>query len=420
MPAIPAFYRAIPFLRLGVITAVLSSVLCAGWSEADAQTRRRGPQNAQAANGPRADYRSKNFLIHTDLPAEEARALLERMETMLSLLTKYWGRPNPRVIECYVVKNLANWPNGTLDPRGLQSIQGGGGVTRSTVITQGNAFIANAIVYAVADRGTPLHEAVHAYCAHAFGTTGPVWYSEGMAELGQYWRANDESVKVHDVVERYLQQSEPKSLNEIINSDETTGDSWQNYAWRWALCHLLATNPNYKPRFRQLGLGMLQKQRGATFEAVYGSMAKEISFEYLFFLEHLENGFRCDLCAWDWKARYRKPRGRGSLLSRIEARGGWQPSRLEVEADKEYEFSTEGTWKLIEDGEELTAAGGSEGAGRLMGVIMQDYELSEPFELGAEGTFKASQDGELLLRCNDAWGKLADNSGRVTVRIKAK
>ena len=42
---------------------------------------------------------------------------------------------------------------------------------------------------------------------------------------------------------------------------QDTGDCWQNYAWRWALCHLLVNNPNYSATFRKVGLKMLDRGR---------------------------------------------------------------------------------------------------------------------------------------------------------------
>jgi hypothetical protein len=48
-----------------------------------------------------------------------------------------------------------------------------------------------------------------------------------------------------------------------------------------------------------------------------------------------------------------------------------------------------------------------------------EYTLSQPFPLGAEGTFKPPASGKLFVRCEDAWGSLADNQGRITVKIKA-
>lgn len=388
-----------------------------GISKSSGSTKARKEQS-KGGSGP-ADYTSKNFLIHTDLPPAEAQDLLKKLEVMLALIAEYWGRPPSGIIECYVVKDLSNWQNVPLDANGLASIEGGAGVTISRTMTRGDAFVAKSVVYAVADRGTPQHEAVHAYCVQAFGRTGPVWYSEGMAEMGQYWRQGDKSVNAHDVVIDYLRKAEPKSLNEIVNGVERTGDSWENYAWRWALCHLLANNPNYASRFRPLGLGILTKS-DMTFESTYGTMAKEISFEYLHFLKHVEKGYRVDLCHWDWKAKFKPNRNGVPVSPKVDAAHGWQPSKLTLVKDDEYEYSCTGTWATDKAGNLVDAGGGTGGAGKLVGVIMRDYELGQPFDLGAYGSFTAAADGDLYLRCQDQWNEIADNKGKLSVRLKVK
>lgn len=370
-----------------------------------------------------SDYSSRHFLVHTDLSAEEAQELLKRLETMLGLISKYWGRPAAGVIEMYVVKDLNRWPAGAISGPGLASIEGQAGVTVGRTITQGNSFVSKATVYAIADRGTPQHEAVHAYCIHAFGRTGPIWYAEGMAEMGQYWQADDPSVNAHPIVIEYLRRSAPKSLNEIVNAEEFSGDSWQNYAWRWALCHLLANNPNYAPRFRPLGLGLLTDQN-VSFEQTYGNMAKEISFEYRQFLKDFDKGYRADLCGWNWKAKFKTIRTGAVISADIEARRGWQPTHVTLVKGEEYEFSASGAWTLSKDGKSVDADGGEQAAGKLVGAVLTDrlgeYELGEQFELGAFGTFAAPSDGDLYLRCNERWPEIGDNKGKVAVKLKVK
>ncbi len=216
------------------------------------EPRSRRAQEATAAPLGPADYQSQHFLIHTDLPPGEANELLERLETMLGLISDFWSRPPQGMIECYVVRDLANWPANSLHPVGQAAIENRAGITITAKIRRGNVGVAKSVVYAVADRGTPQHESVHAYCGQNFGTTGPVWYSEGMAEMGQYWRKGLTTVNCRPEIVEYLRASPTKSLNEIVNGNEVTGDSWQNYAWRWALCHLLANNPNYSDKFRPL------------------------------------------------------------------------------------------------------------------------------------------------------------------------
>ena len=385
------------------------------------------PPRERAANAPigPADYRSTHFVLHTDLPSTEARQLLRRLETMLSLVSKYWGQPLSGVIECYVVRDLDVWPDDALDPSGRAKIARRSGITHIETLNRGRQLIkAKAVVYAVADRGTPQHEAVHAYCGQTFGRVGPLWYSEGMAEMGTYWRQGDSSVLCPPYVINYLHAGRPKPIRDIVAEDGTsrrgapvrTGDSWRNYSWRWALCHLLANNPNYSDRFRPLGLGYLT---GApvSFERSYGAMMDEIEFEYRFFLGHVERGYRVDLCSWNWKRKFRQPDG-GSIPSRIVANRGWQPSGTIVRRGGKYDYSTRGVWQIGPDGGDITADGLADGAGRLAGVIFSDYALSEPFALSAGGTFTPAADGKLFLRCRDAWNELADNSGFVAVTIK--
>lgn len=389
--------------------------------------RRARNRNASRPSNLPADYRSKNFLVHTDLSPVEAKDLLERLEKMLTIISTYWGIPNRKVIECYVVKDIANWPPGSLHPGGAQSVSNGGGVTIGRTSYRGNKLVsATAIVYATADRGTPQHEAVHAYCTQNFGRTGPVWYSEGMAEMGHNWKALPKkgeplAVDCPAYVVNYIKSSEPQSLNEIVNTKSNSGDSWQNYCWRWALCHLLATNPNYSARFRPLGLGLLTK-KPVSFNQTYGAMAREISFEYLFFLKHFDQGFRCDLCEWDWKTKFKKPKSVRAAPVKIDAGKGWQASRTLVESGVEYQYSTEGEWKTSNDGDMVKANGAQNGIGRLAGIVLfenesGDYELSEEFELGETGSFTAPASGKLFLRCRDAWHELSDNRGKVTVKI---
>lgn len=368
-------------------------------------------------------YSSKNFVVHTDLSAADAQDLLKRLETMLGLISKYWNRPLSGTIEMYVVKDLRHWPAGSFPPEGWTSVQNGGGVTMTQSLTLGTAFQAKSIVYATADRGTPQHEAVHAYCGQTFGRTGPLWYSEGMAEMGQYWRADNTSVNAHEAVIDYLRSADLKSLNEIVNGREWSGDSWQNYAWRWALCHLLANNPNYASRFRPLGMGFLTKQ-DVSFEQTYGDMAKEITFEYGEFIRHLESSYRVELCAWDWKAKFKPVKTSAATTCRIDAGKGWQPSRLTVSKGDGYEFSVSGTWTTSKGGTAVSAQGADDGVGRLIGVVLRDengeYRLDEPFELGAFGSFTAPAEGDLYLRCQDKWAELSDNKGSLSVKLKLK
>ena len=380
------------------------------------QARRAAAAKEASAIG---EYNSANFQLRTDLPAEEARELLERLETMLTLVSRYWGKRNPRRIEMNVVRDLSVWPDGLLSADGRRSIEQGGGLTTTQKVVQGANWQAKSVVYAIADRGTPQHEAVHAYCGQAFGGTGPTWYSEGMAEVGQYWRdANDKSVQCHPYVVSYLKSTPAKSLDDLVDMNQVTGDSWQNYAWRWALCHLLGHNSNYSTRFKPLGIALMSEQRGVTFWSVYGTMAPEIEFEYHQFLRHLDVGYRADLCSWDWKTKFTPLKGPRAATTKVQAARGWQATSVQVNPGDRLQYSTEGTWKLSPDGPPLTAAGDDSGRGQLELVLFHNYGLSEPFVWGAAGEWTAEAPGKLYVRCRNDWNCIGDHEGQLTLKIQ--
>ena len=410
----------------------LSVVICTT-SNSMAQSFKTGTKkmkpNASAKNATQSvpagihEFASENFVLHTDLSADDAKALLERLEKMLVLIEKYYGKPNSQIIEMNVVHDRQRWPPGSIPAAAIDSIMNEAGITLSATLSQQNGFgekqitAAKSIVWAVSERGVPQHEAVHAYCHQNFGRTGPTWYSEGMAELGQYWQDKNEGIRIHDEVMKYLKNSEPKDLLEITAAGQKTGDSWRNYAWRWALCHLLSTNPNYSPRFKPLGMALLSDQR-TSFEDVYGSMSKEISFEYLFFLQHMNQGYRSDLCSWDWKTKSQRLRGTATIQSKIVSNRGWQASRVMVKEGDKIAYTASGEWDLGKSGPKVGPDGNDAGMGRLEGVLFSDYQLTPPFPLGASGDYEATSSGTLFLRCRDDWCEIADNGGAVTVKFK--
>jgi hypothetical protein len=387
-----------------------ASQLTAQTSTLEAQQYRR----LSDAPSPPRDVRSAHFLLHTDISDRSARMLLDKLETMIALVSRYYGRPPTRIIECYVVRDLRQWPAGILPPEAVAKIQEPAGLTLS--VTAGS--VTKAVVYSCDKHGVVQHESVHAYCSQTFGSTGPTWYAEGMAEMGHYWKNDQLAIEIDPIAIDYLQNAPPKQLLDIVAAGQITGDSWEAYSWRWALCHLLAGNPNYSERFRALGMAMMSGQQGASFESVFGPVAREISFEYDLFVKHLDNGFRCDLCAWQWNRKFQYLLPKGYVTTKVLARYGWQASSVKLRSGESYDVAAKGTWQTSERGDAADADGDARGYGRLMGVIMRDDRLGEPFELGVRTTFVAPDEGDLYLRCRDDWNRLEDNAGELTVYFR--
>jgi hypothetical protein len=364
--------------------------------------------------------KSEHFVLYTDISDRSAAVLLEKLERMYSLVGKYYTKRPRKAIECYVVSELANFPG--LPGDAVESIASGAGVTHSRQLIdtrKGDIVDVESIVYSCDDHGVVQHEAVHCFCNLAFGSAGPVWYAEGMAEMGQYWKPEELGVNVDPVVIDYLTNSEKKPLDEIVKAGQITGDSWQAYAWRWALCHLLAAHPTHAQKFRKLGVEMMIEKEGASFDTCYGDVARQLAFEYDQFVRNFGNGYRVDLCAWDFQTECSKIVGTERIRREIKAAGGWQPTTLELEKGKSYDYVTQGTWQVTKDGTELDGNGDEAGNGQLVGAIFTTvagrYQLSEPIELSAKGTLVAPASGHLFVRCQEDWTELSDNAGELKV-----
>ena len=364
--------------------------------------------------------RSAHFAFLTDVSDREAKIIIDKLERMAGLLEKYFGRGPAGPIEGFIVRDLAVFPPGTLtEAAGVAKIREGAGVCFN--LRLGNQR--KATLYSCADHGVIQHECTHGFCHMTFGSTGPTWLAEGVAELGNYWKEGEAAVDVEPGVMGYLQKAQPKrGLLEIAVPGRTPSGTWQDYAWRWALCHMLAFNPNYADRFKPLAIALMEEQPGVSFESVYGPVAKQVSFEYDQFLRHVGNGYRADLAAWPWKARFRKLQAGGSLGAKVKARAGWQASGLEVAQPGTYAFEAAGTWQTAAAGDPCTAAGDAAGRGRLEGALLAEtdagFTLSDPFALGEKGAFSAPAAGRLVLRCADDWTQLGDNDGEVEVTLR--
>lgn len=441
--------------------SLLVSLLLLLWFDTPAcfsQTETSAASIAAPRRAPQ-EFTSKNFVLHTDLPEAEAQQVLERLETTLAQISRYWGRRPRQQVECYVVDDLKNWSD-TDFPHGLAHalIGGVGGGVFSELHSRKRAEV-KSTVYSSARPGVAEHESVHAYCCQTFGSTGPSWYKEGMAEMAFHARTGQPGVECDTTVIDYLRRSPRRTIGQITDSTlmnqrlldslhklvrasgsdtfeqrdkkirqwgrdhaDTVRVSRESYRWCWALCHFLSRNPNYAKRFQQLGRGYLTRnmwdaQQPDLFPKLLGSMHREIEFEYHFFLDRIDVGYRVDLCHWDWKSKFRTLDAGNSKSSRIKAAFGYQPSGLHVQKHCEYSFECDGTWQIEGEGSDLNANGNERGLGRLEGVIMSGYKLSEPFELGHRGSFKAPAGGKLYLRCRDRWTELADNNGSVMVKI---
>lgn len=393
--------------------------------------------------------RTPHFVVHSDLSDAEVQAVIKRMEATLEAAERYWDEPLRGAIECYVVKNLDNWPDWKLPhPMARVLIGRVGGATVGRRVKVNNRQVARALVFASTVDGVAEHEVVHAYCGQTFGAMGPDWYREGMAQMLTYRCCAGEGVKCPPRVLKNIKTGQQRTLSgilcagafstELSNSlqrktkqrDELLGlvplENWteadvrslsqlhQSYSWSWLACHMLHENPNYQSRFHSLGIGYVTNRPDSR-RNLFEALSKEMDFEFRFMIDRLDDGFRPDLCYWDWNKRFRPLDSRRDVRVCIRSARGYQASGLSVEAGQRYCYSSEGSWQISDDAVPVGAEGDQQGWGALEGVIMNNYQLSEPFLLRNRGQFIAPSEGRLYLRCRDRWNQLADNAGDLVV-----
>jgi hypothetical protein len=411
-------------------------------------------ETKQAAASIIREYKSSSLRVRTDLPQADAELLYARLEQTLQFAARYWGREPKGQIECYVVHDLAAWTDAQLPHRLARVIINGvGGATVPKVVGTGKQSRNRPTVFASSKPGVAEHEVIHAYCIHTFGSSGPEWYKEGMAEMVVNRSTRDAGILCSAQQIETLRAGDAMSLATILTTGSTgqriftslslmmddpatqgqhvSADAWTNvdadnvaaardeYLHSWAFCYMMLHNPNYSKRFHSLGNAFVADQR-VGFDDFFASARDKIEFEHQLFLKHVSIGYRVDLCAWDWSRRFTTLEVGRTHKTCVVAGKGFQPSGVTVTKGQRYAYEAEGRWSLSAEGRQIDADGDGEGAGRLFGVVLNDRTLSEPFPLGTNGTLVSPTSGKLYLRCSDAWNELADNTGQLNITISSK
>jgi hypothetical protein len=355
-----------------------------------------------------------NFMLMTDMSPLQVKVLGVKLEAMHQVVERYYRRgPRERIVG-QVVADDASWQEFATNGVGGYRI---------------DDFAGNAMVMKTNDdHDVVLRSAFHAFCKSTFGHSGPQWYCDGMSLMANFWQMSEKGVTVTPEVIAFLRSNPPQSLGEVIDMDDDnqtasggSGDvqKWRDKAASWALCYMMIHNANYSKDFRKWGVAVMMGHAD-TFQLRFGDRMDQIAFEYRQMLSRLEIGYREDLCEWDWKTPAKKLHGSDMVESAVDARSGWQATRVELVEGETYEFVAQGQWQVGPDEDACSADGadGANGEGRLLGAIYEGFQLSQPISMGTRGKFTARGNGQLFLRCADQWNDIEDNKGRLKVFVR--
>ncbi len=293
-----------------------------------------------------------------------------------------------------------------------------------------------------------LHEGTHSFMFTLLGSSGPPWYSEGLAELmathhwdaqglklGYFPRARQEVPELGRIklVQDALAAGQAQQVVQILKFGPDAHQQNSGYAWCWALAAFLDGHPRYRDRFRQLPSHVNALDFNEQFLALFKDDLALLFEEWQVFVANLEHAYEMERMVVDFTSGKPVP-PTGAKLN-VAADQGWQNTGWQLKSGETYRLHASGRYQLgIEPVVWWSEPGGvsiryyhAEPLGKLLAAVRPDGEppngrsaFLTPIAVGLEGTIVPPQSGTLYLRINDSAGELADNQGDAVVTVEVR
>ena len=289
-----------------------------------------------------------------------------------------------------------------------------------------------------------LHEGTHAFMQWFLGSSGPPWYSEGMAEWIALHKWENQTLKLNHhitnktqtpgwgrvkIIKDMVAASGPKSLDDVLNIPPTAFRDVKYYAWSWAGCEFFSHHRLSKATFNKLPPQLAttsREQFNLQLRADLDDVWEELSTDWYLYIHEIDYG--TDVAAASLKPATKNDNG----SYKISANSSWQTTEIPVQPGDRFKIVGEGEfivgqtpkpWRCQSNGVTAEYYNGQP-LGKLMAtVISNEPKPVDAVAIGSwvEGkstpaTFR--QSGQLALRINESPAKLGDNSGSLTVTIE--
>lgn len=400
-------------------------------------------ENRVAAHGIRK-LSAGHLTLYTDLPAdEEIDRLPAIFDQAFPQWCEYFDRPDLadrawQVRGC-LINDAAKFKAAGLLPDDLPPFKFG--------YARGSELWLHEQPTAYYRRHLLLHEATHAFMQMAFGTCGPPWYMEGIAELlGNHSLVDGRltlgvfPARADDVPEwgriRMVREAvaEGRSLgvDDILAYPDDAHLHNEPYGWCWALAAFLDGHPRYRDRFRQLPGELSAEDFNTRVRAIFAADWRELNEEWQVFVHDLDFGYDLARAAIEFETG--EPlNGRETVALRADR--GWQSSGVRLEAGKTYRLTASGRYQVADQPRPWWCEPGGvtiryvrgRPLGMLLAGLLPDVPASEavdgllsPVAVGLETTITPQSAGTLYLRINDSPAELSNNSGTLQVIIEAQ
>lgn len=285
-----------------------------------------------------------------------------------------------------------------------------------------------------------LHEGTHAFMQWFLSSSGPPWYSEGMAEWIALHRWDGETLTLNQsitdksqtpgwgrvaLIEKQLAEAKPKSLNQILNTPPGAFRDVNAYAWSWAACEFLAHHRLSKQTFAKLPQRLTDRPLArfnvglrSELEAAWETLSRD----WLLYIN--ESDYGTDIAA----AALRPAVAGDDGSFQISAKTSWQSTGISVSPQDRFTITASGDyvvgqtsrpWRCQPNGVTVEYYHGQP-LGKLMAtVIGESDQRVTPIPVGRLGrSIRFARSGILSLRINESPAKLGDNDGELKVTIE--
>lgn len=295
-----------------------------------------------------------------------------------------------------------------------------------------------------------LHEGTHWFMNRYFGSSGPPWLMEGMAEwLGTHqWDPGTETLEMGIIpsnkdsfpywgrvkrIQEQLAAGTAPSLESILRYGPTAHRSVDAYAWSWAAVVFLAHHPDTQSAFQEMLEGPMRadsalsrelfdklKERWPAIRAQWRVLATDLDYDY----EPIIGMLRI--------SETPQPIAKSLVTLEVQSNQTWQASGFYVRQGQQITIEATGRFKVKQipqvwpseaNGITLEYFRGQPLGKLLLRVVAPERTESDTtvpvdtIAVGSQLDWKATYTGELHFQINEPIKDLADNEGQISVRI---
>ncbi len=295
-----------------------------------------------------------------------------------------------------------------------------------------------------------LHEGTHWFMTRHFGSSGPPWLMEGMAEwLGTHrWDPATQQLEMGVIprnrdevpfwgritrIQDQLNEASAPSLEAIMRYGATAHREVEAYAWSWAAVLFMLHHPDTKEAFEAMLRRPMRSDLSQTrwLFAELRSRWPKLRQAWNSLITDIDYGFDPENGSLVF-SEASNPLGEATGQVDVDSDRSWQSSGLRVAAGQNLEIRAEGSvvlrqqsgaWLSYADGITLEYHRGQP-LGRLMMAIAMPLEQEQPtqrlsvFPVGESAKLTVKAGGEVFFRINESSAELRDNSGQLTVTLR--